>query len=148
MGEGLDAVDELCDSPAVRSFRLAIGFIFVIALFLGGGASGACSIWSVAGISHDHHQGQEAVVVFEEEGQCEQPSVPCNDANDESPDLRFSLPAPFQKPFSTQLIGVLPTPTAQFDIPLPAAHFEPLLLRGFARLSPVSRQVLFCRFLI
>ena len=138
----------LCDFPFVRILRQGIGIVFILALFVGSGPNGACSIWSVTGIDHDHHEGQEAAVIFEETDHCEQPSVPCNDANEELPDLQFSIPADSQKEFSTSLIGVIPTPVTDFNASINEAISEPLLYYESVRLSPVSRQVVFCRFLI
>ncbi len=132
----------------VQMFRQAIGFVFALALVMGSGTNGACSVWSVAGINHDHHRGQEATVVFEEEGECGQPSVPCKDANDESPDLRFSLPAPVHKSFTTQLTWVLPVPATKFDASLPEVEFEALLFYPAARPPSASLQLVLCRLLI
>jgi len=132
----------------VQSFRQAVGFVFVLALVFGSGPNGVCSVWSVAGVNHDHHAGQEAVVVFEEVGQCGQPSVPCNDANEDLPDLQFSLPNELQNTISKLLIGVLPVPMAKFGAILPKVHFEPLLFYESVRLPSASLQLVFCRFLI
>jgi len=138
----------LCDFSVVRNFLQLIGYVFILALFLGSGPNGACSIWSVTGIDHDHHEGQQAMVIFEEVGHCEQPSVPCNDANEELPDLQFSIPADTQKQFSTSLVTVIPAPAPEFSDSLIEAHFESLSYYESIRLSLVSRQVAFCRFLI
>lgn len=132
----------------MRNFRQTIGLVFVLALVVGSGPNGACSIWSVAGIDHDHHEGEETVVLFEETEHCEEPSVPCNDANEELPDLQFSIPADSQKEFSNPLIGVIPVPATEFEASLSESHFEPLLFYESVRLLPVSRRVVFCRFLI
>lgn len=148
MGCEVDEAGVLCDFSFVRILRQAIGFIFILALFVGSGPNGACSIWGVTGIDHDHHEGQESVVLFEETGFCEQPSVPCNDANEELPDLQLSIPVDSQKQFSHPLIGVIPAPATEFGAYMIEAHIEPLLYYESVRLVPVSRRVIFCSFLI
>lgn len=132
----------------VRNFRQSIGFIFILALFLGSGPNGACSIWSVVGVDHDHHEGDTAVVLFEEVDHCEQPSVPCNDANEELPDLQFSIPVDSQKQLSSPLMALLPAPAFEWEGALSGQDFKPLLFYESTRLSPVSRRVIFCCFLI
>lgn len=139
---------DLCDFLIVRDFKQCIGFIFLLALFAGSGPNEACSIWSVAGIDHDHHEGQESLLLFEEADHCEQPSVPCNDANEEVPDLQFSIPSDPQKQLSVSLLGVIPSTAFEFDASMIEMCFEPLLYYESVRLSPVSRQVAFCCFLI
>lgn len=148
MGGEVDVSADLCDFPFVRKFRQSIGIIFVLALFVGSGPNGACSIWNITGIGHDHHEGQKAVVLFEETDHCEQPSVPCNDANEEVPDLQFSIPSDSQKQFSNSLIGIIPAPSPEFGASMIEMRFEPLLYYESVRLMPVSRRVVFCRFLI
>ena len=98
------------------------------------------------GVNHDHHEGEKTVVLFEESDHCEQPAVPCNDANEELPDLQFSIPSESQKQFYNSLIGIIPAPAPVFKPSLNVADFEPLLLYESIRLSPVSRRVVFCRF--
>lgn len=88
------------------------------------------------------------VVLYEEADHCEEPSVPCNDANKELPDLQFSIPAESQKEFSNPLIGIIPAPATEFKAALTESRFEPLFFYESVRLSPVSQRVVFCRFLI
>ncbi|MCF6313389.1 MAG: hypothetical protein L3J39_13150 [Verrucomicrobiales bacterium] len=131
----------------VRNFQQSIAFIFALALLIGGGSTGACGIWQMSGIDHDHHQGADTVVLFEKTEFCEQPSLPCNDANKETPDLQFSISSDSHKSFSSPLIAILPE-VAIVGASTTDSHFEPLVFYEPARPLPFSRQIIFCRFLI
>lgn len=139
---------DLSHVKLVRYLRQSIGYIFIIALFIGSGSNGACSLWSVVGIDHDHHEGREAVVVFEDVDHCEQPSVPCDDANEELPDLQLSIPGVSQKQFVNSVVGFVPVPATEFRLTKIERQFEPLLYYDFFRPLPVSRRLVFCRFII
>lgn len=135
----------------MRIFRQGIILVFILALFFGSGPNCVCSIWNVIGVGHDCgdcDEGEEEVVLFEEVEHCDKPSVPCNGANEELPDLHFFIPADSQKQFSTLLLGIIPSPATDFEISISETEFKPLLFYDSVPLLPVNHRVVFCRYLI
>ena len=136
---------------SVAMVKKVIAMIFVLALFAGSGASCVCSMWStIAGGNQDCCEKKEAFLVCEEEthSESEAPSIPCNEANGELPDLQVLVESNSKKEVPALVAVLTSVLWLDAEYQLQAGVSIPPIDEHPSSGPPLNRRVVFCRYLI